>query len=198
MPTPLPPAPPRLDLWPVALRSAERLRGTLVPCGPGLRGVGWPETPSVRAAALAEWLGDDCVAVRLTAAWIWGAARAPGRPLRVTTRERRRSARISTDWLRIHAMRCPDSETLGLCGFRVTTPLRTVLDLLHAQESFDLPERVACRLLLTTIEGGSATVAHSLARRTRPHLRRARERFAGLLGVTEDRPGGAPHAPFMR
>ena len=79
------PDPPRFDLWPEALRSAELRRGTLVACGPGVRGVGWPDSPRVRLAALAPWLSGGRVAAFRTAAWVWGAAREPGRPLRVTT-----------------------------------------------------------------------------------------------------------------
>lgn len=79
---------PRWDRWPEAVRSAELRAGSLVRCGPGYRPVGWPETPWVRAAALAPWLGAGRTAVLGTAAWIWGAAREPGSPLEVATEAR--------------------------------------------------------------------------------------------------------------
>ncbi len=79
---------PRWDRWPEAVRSAELRAGSLVRCGPGYRPVGWPETPRVRAAALAPWLGAGRTAVLGTAAWIWGAAREPGSPLEIATEAR--------------------------------------------------------------------------------------------------------------
>ncbi|MBN9612266.1 MAG: hypothetical protein J0H64_02150, partial [Actinobacteria bacterium] len=100
-----PPRPPRYDLWPAAVRSAARLHGALVPCGPGYRGIGWPETPTVRASALAEFLSNDRIATHLTAAWVWGAARSPGRPVRVSTRGRRRITLPSTEQLRVSEAR---------------------------------------------------------------------------------------------
>lgn len=175
------PDPPRFDLWPPALRSAELLRGSLVRCGPGLRGVGWPETPRVRLAALAPWLAHGEVATHLTAAWVWGAAHRPGRPLQVTVRAKRRRRRPDTEWLRVYELRYAEEDTHRFGDFQVTTPLRTTLDLLYA-EGFGRSERVACRLLSRAVDGGASSVLAELRARRRPHRRAALERFAGTVG----------------
>ncbi len=191
------PSPPRFDLWPEALRSAERLRGTLVPCGPGLRGVGWPETPRVRLAALAPWLADGRIAVYLTAAWVWGAARGPGHPLRVSTRPGSRNTTVVPSGTRVHELRLSPSECARFGGFSVTTPLRTATDLLYDDERFGTRQRVAVRLLLPLIDGGIDALRAHLSERTRPKRPRA---LARLNGAREHE---AHHAaerqpPFMR
>lgn len=177
---PPPPRPPRYDLWPVAMRSAARLHGALVPCGPGYRGVGWPETPTVRAAALAEFLVDGRIATHLTAAWVWGAARSPGHPLRVSTRGRRRITLPTTEHLRVAEARLAPQDVTSLGDFAATTPLRTMLDLLHDPEDFGPAELLACRLLSQRVPGGWAGVVEHLAAHRRPYRRSAERRVARI------------------
>ncbi|EYT52754.1 hypothetical protein H490_0112310 [Leucobacter sp. UCD-THU] len=152
-----PPLLPRFDRWPPAVRSAERLRGSLVGCGPGVRGAGWPDTPRVRASALGPWLTPDRVAVRLTAAWVWGACRDPGRPLEFSTLGGRRPPlrRRGPD-LALHQFVYPD-EALHVFdpGLRVTGPAQTVCDLLRTPGAFEPRRRVAVRLLLPLVAGGA-------------------------------------------
>lgn len=171
--------PPRLDLWPETLQSAERLRGTLVPCGPGFRGVGWPETPRVRLTALAPWLTGGRVATHLTAAWVWGAARSPGRTLQVTARAHQRRDAQNTEWLRIYELRYTEADTRRFGEFSVTTPLRTVLDLLY-DDDFRRVERIAGRLLLPLIVDGRAAITAHLDAHQRPRRQLARQRLAAL------------------
>lgn len=178
---PGPPDPPRYDLWPTALRSAGRLHGALVPCGPGVRGVGWPETPRVRATALAEFIGEDRVATHLTAAWVWGAARDPGRPLRASVPAKRRYTGIDTEMLRVSELRLSESDVTPLGRFAVTTPLRTVLDLLHDPDGFGPVERIACRLLVHRI-GGWAAVAARIEAHRRPYRTAALRRLGRPTG----------------
>ncbi len=182
---PDPPEPPRYDLWPVALRSAGRLRGTLVPCGPGLRGIGWPETPTVRAAALAEFLTDGRIATLMTAAWVWGAAKEPGRPIRASTVGGRRKLAADNEMLRTMEIRYTDADIARLGRFGVTGPKRTVVDLLHTSEEFGIAERVACRLLARSFAGGLAGIQAHLSTHRRPHRSRACSRLAGMLAPPE-------------
>lgn len=176
-----PPIPPRYDLWPPALRSAEVLRGSLVACGPGVRGVGWPETPTVRAAALAHWLEGGRVATHLTAAWIWGASHSPGRPLQVTVRSGSRRRVHNTDWLRVYEMRHTDADIQHFGDYAVMTPFRTVLDLLYEDAPFTLTARVASRLLIRFVDGGVNAVLSHIDTHKRPRKRVARERLALLM-----------------
>lgn len=176
------PEPPRFDGWPPAVISAAVLRGTLVRCGPGVRGIGWPETPRVRALALAPWLSRRRIAVHLTAAWVWGAARSPGHPLTVSMPNgHREGPGTRPDRVTLH-LRCGPEDIEGFGPCAVTTPLRTLVDLLHAGDALSRHRAVACRLLVPLVPGGVDAVRARLASRRRPHRRAATERLARLLG----------------
>lgn len=164
----------------MALRSAERLNGTLVPCGPGWRGVGWPETPRVRLAALSEWLDDTLVASHLTAAWVWGAARSPGPQVQLSTRVGRRKPADVGAGIRVYELRYSEADTVRLGRYSVSAPSRTVLDLLYTPDAFTRVCRVACRLLLSRIDGGAAAIARHLQEHRRPHRLLAERRLVGL------------------
>lgn len=171
---------PRIDRWPQAVRSAELLRGALARCGPGLRPVGWPETPRVRAAALAPWLAPDRIAIRMSAAWIWGAARDPGAPLEFSTAGRRRPARrVHPDHL-LHQFGYAEDAVERLGDFSVTTPEQTVHDLLRLPSGFTARHRVACRLLLQLVPDGRRGVAGRLCAQHAQYRALARERLSGL------------------
>lgn len=144
---PRPPTPPRFDDWPQAIRSAELLRGTVVPCGPGLRLAAWPETPTVRACALRPVFHSGLIAAHLTAAWIWGAARHPGIPLEFITRSGKLRDGFGENPPRLHRYRIEPDDTVPLGELFVTSPSRTLFDLLRA-ETFSRRSRLACRVLL--------------------------------------------------
>ncbi len=175
-----PPAPPRTDHWPHAVRSAETLRGTLVRCGPGVRLAGWPETPRVRATALAPWLAGGRVAIRLSAAWIWGAAARPGTPIELSTPAGRRADPMTTRDLRVRQFRFRDDELCFFGDLTVTTPIRTAADLLREPEGFDRRHRIACRLLLGLVDGGGDALRSSLVDDGKPYRRLALERLERL------------------
>ena len=175
-----PPAPPRVDGWPPAVRSAELLRGTLVRCGPGARLAAWPESPRVRAAALAPWTAPDRIAIAGTAAWIWGAARHPGTPLELSTaRGRRPPLGVPSD-VRLRQFRFRPGELAVLDGLALTTPLRTAADLLRAPAPFAAPHRATCRLLLRLVDGGAEAAGRVIAAERRPSRGLALERLARL------------------
>ena len=174
------PDPPRFDLWPEALRSAERLRGVLVPCGPGVRGIGWPETPRVRLAALAPWLPHRELPAFITAAWVWGAARDPGWPLRITMPPRSRARVLGSPEVRVHELVLRPGDTATFGPFSVTAPLRTAVDLIHDPTPLGVAEAVAVRLLLPLIPGGAAALLARIESTRRPHRALALARMAQL------------------
>lgn len=155
-------------------------------CGPGLRAIGWPETPRVRLAALAQWLEGNRVATHLSAAWVWGAARSPGSKIQVATRVGRRGITANNDHLRVYELRYTKADTHTFGHFRVSTPLRTIIDLLYEPTGLDLTERVACRLLMRTLSQGAEEVHTYLDAHPRPYRNRARERFLALNMVRPD------------
>ncbi|QYM76068.1 hypothetical protein [Leucobacter luti] len=172
--------PPRLDEWPAAIRSAELQRGTLVRCGPGVRLVSWPETPRVRLTALAPWLGTELIAVLETAAWVWGASSTPGRPMHLSTQHRRRTRGEPPVGALVHQFSYAPHAIVRYGPFEVTTPLRTVTDLLRLPEEFTHAHRVSCRLLLLSAEIERSLVDGALAVGPPPHRRRARARLSAL------------------
>src|SRR5690554_1436589 len=143
--------PPRYDRWPVALRSAMLLRGALVRCGPGVRGVSWPDCAAVRLEALRPWLTEDLVAVHLTAAWVWGAALDPADPLCIASLAGRRPAPSSSPGVRRYEQRFSPDELVSFGALRVTNELRTILDLLHIPGEFGCAERLACALMISRL-----------------------------------------------
>lgn len=175
---PAPPIPPRLDRWPAAVRSAELLRGAAVRCGPGVRLISWPETPAVRAAAISRAFEHDRVAARLTAAWIWGAAREPGTPLRFIASRGRLLGDVMRAGIAVHEYRLEGSEIAEVGGLSVTTPVRTVYDLLRAPH-LGRRELVACRCLLGR-NGVRAGLRAFIAARSRPYDERVRLRLEDL------------------
>lgn len=163
------PDPPSIVHWPPAVRSAELIRGTLVRCGPGLRPVAWPDTPRVRLAALAPWLGRDRVPTHLTAAWIWGAAAHPGSPMQLAVRGGTRRPEFTPRDVHVRSLSFGADELTLFGSYAVTSPVRTVCDLLRTRQNPDLATQVACRLLLRLIPGGHSVVLAAIA--SRQHFR---------------------------
>lgn len=171
---------PALEAWPVAVRSAERLRGTLVRCGPGLRPASRPEAPSVRLAALEPWPDSAHVAVHLTAAWVWGAAREPGETLQLSTADGRRAGDHAGPGVSVHEFRCDPAEIVRLGRRSVTSPLRTAYDLLRLGPRFDAAERIACRLLMNACPDARERIRTRLDATRDPRRRLAIGRLRSL------------------
>ncbi|MEV8338338.1 hypothetical protein [Leucobacter sp. NPDC077196] len=171
---------PRTHEWPPAVRSAERLRGSLVSCGPGLRPAAWPETPRVRLAALAPWLGNQFVAIGTTAAWVWGVTRRPAVPLQSSTMGRKRPPARAIAGIAVHEHALTASDIAQFGDGRVTTRTRTLCDLLRSATPLSRVDRVACRLLLLQHEGGRSSVQAALDAGARRYRRVATTRLRDL------------------
>lgn len=177
---------PRVDHWPQALRSAATLTGTLVKCGPGLRPVAWPETPAARCAAIGGQLSDRYAAIEDTAAWVWGARRSPGSPLRLATLGGRAPAsferRASEDVL-VSTFRLLPEDLVAIAAFAVTSRARTAFDLLRAPTQFGAARRVACRLLFVAEPGSSSEVRRRAQGASRTDRARIQRRLSELHGA---------------
>lgn len=172
--------PPTFAHWPAAVRSAELLRGSVVRCGPGLRSVGWPETPATRAAALSPWLAEQHrVATHLTAAWIWGAARDPGAPLDFALLRARPRGSPGPVSVRLHEFAFDEGDIAEPGGHAVTTPSRTLYDLLRAP-AIGAVERLTCRVLIAFAPGTGADLSARLERRRLPCDSRILARLGSL------------------
>lgn len=134
--------------WPVAVRSAELLRGTLVACGPGVRLVSWPDTAEARAYAAQQAIGDQLMPVMLSAAWVWGCARDPGVPFDCSTRGGTRPKFQYSRQLRVHEYQYElgDLEECGATA--LPSPARTACDLIRLSTQLSAATIVAARLLV--------------------------------------------------
>lgn len=177
--------PPRYDLWPIALQHAFRLRGALVPCGPGVRGVGWPDTPCVRLSALGPWLGAGKCASHLTAAWVWNAVDELGTPLSITLPSGRHGSLQSSHGVRRHEMRLNREDIRAFDELLVTSPFRTILDLLHDPHHFEATHALAVTSLLTHEADMEAQVRDRLRAHRRPYRRLAELRLGKILTTNQ-------------
>ncbi|KIP53045.1 hypothetical protein [Leucobacter komagatae] len=186
---------PRVDHWPPALRSAAVLTGTLVPCGPGLRPVSWPESPATRCAAIGGLLAERYAAVEDTAAWIWGASRSPGQPIRLVSLRGRAPASfsiVSSEMpVLVSTFRLAPGDLVEVAGYRVSSRARTAFDLLRAPSEFTVARRAACRLLFRSERGIAEQVAERARQASRVDSGRAQARLRALLADAAQ-PGAPP------
>jgi hypothetical protein len=169
---------------PLAELHSARLDGELVMLDDAFAPIDEPHDAVARARSLARACPPRLVAEQRTAAWIWGAisdpparhqlcssssARArPPAPLRCVVRE------VVID---------PD-EVAVLAGLRVTTPLRTVVDLARFGVVFDDDEGRIVRALAEIGGFGADECRAALERRRNlPAKRLAWHRITGALGA---------------
>jgi hypothetical protein len=179
----VPPSLPRLltsrDLPEVELQAAA-LDGEVWRVADGWASIVDPDDARLRADALASALGSTVVAARGTAAWIWGARAAAPRRLEAVVPS---SARHHDDrpGVQVGEVLIDDDETVTIGRVRVTTPTRTVLDLLRADDWSDEAERLV-RTLIADHRVDPRHVASLVRRHGRlPHRRRAASRMRTLV-----------------
>ena len=140
-----------------------------------------------RAIAAGQLVPPRAIAERLTAAWIYGVAPEPRRHQFCVII----GARTTTLWSpRVHLreiVRSPD-DVCTISGVRVTTPLRTAVDLARsaahdsaAQDSDELTALLA-RLLHVARQPDIAAAVHLCERGSAVHCRLALDRFAAVSG----------------
>ena len=157
---------------PLAELSAARLDGELFACGRGWAPPDVPGTREDRALAAAVGLPRRWVAELGTAAWVWGAGLVAEDPVRFCVPSDARGPRARPGVvLRERALGPGDWRDLG--GVRVTTPVRTLLDLLRSPAEPD--EQLAAGMLeLVALEDRGDLESRM---RRLPDGRRARERL---------------------
>lgn len=154
----LPPVLSPVDLDPVELQ-ALRLDGAVYALGGAYCLLGELETPRHRARAALAGQSPRLVAELGTAAWIWGVGDEPERPrFAVSPTARARVAPGSMGLVREVVHEADDLADLD--GWRVTTPLRTALDLARADDFAETERDVVVRRLA---EVGGFGLAHALA-----------------------------------
>lgn len=158
------------DLSPVELQAA-RLDGEVYDLAGAYCLVGELEAPRHRARAILGARSPRLIAELRTAAWIWGACDHPERLEFAVTPDAR--ARLAPgQHIAVREIVYDAGDLHELDGFRVTSPMRTAVDLARFAEPFD-PEIVA-RLAatagldltdcVTNLDGRSGITAKNRAR----------------------------------
>lgn len=167
------------DLSWVELQAA-RLDGDVYELADGFCLIGELEGPRHRALAVLGARSPRLIAELATAAWIWGAAPAPARPTFSVTPEAR--ARLAHDQrTSVREVVYLDDDLVAFGSVRVTSPLRTVLDLARAAEFGDRDAATVVRLAALGGLGLDACLASLAARAGLPAKRRAAERLTAAL-----------------
>lgn len=161
-------------------------------CGPGVRGVGWPDAPHTRAVTLLGFTNlvhersARLCATGVTAAWIWGASWHSDHPIEFSTLHGKRFLSASPRSARVREYNITEQHVRPIAGVLVTTPSRTLYDLLYLDadeyESHGLVaarELIEARLLPHT-QMGLAHLTVSFHSRNRPYRVRADARLAEL------------------
>lgn len=109
--------------------SSARLDGLLVEVGEGYMPADTPEGASARAAAIAPLLRTGLAASGPSAAWIHGAGDAAPARHHAHRASARRVRAPSGSRVVFHDGAVPEDDLMHIAGVAVTTPLRTMLDL---------------------------------------------------------------------
>ncbi len=167
---------------PLPERMAARLDGELFAFGDGHCAIDEVEGPALRLNAVLGARPSRLIAELATAVWVWGARDTlPDRlEFCVDLRARARPVARPLTTVREVVLHGDDVATLG--SFRVTTPLRTAVDLARTREVFAPTDAEAVRRLaaLGTFDLGTC-MAYMDRRRNLPAKRRALLRLSGCL-----------------
>lgn len=168
------------DLPPEELRAAE-LDGELFAVDEGYAPIDSRESPSMRAASLASIVPARLIAELATAAWIHGARDHPPAVHELCAEATSRYRDVGLRRVVLREVALSDSE-IGMVGvMRVTSPLRTVIDLLRCREIF-APIDANAVLRLSEVGGFTLGDVHDEIQRRRhlPAKLRALDRLGAL------------------
>ena len=164
---------------PLAELCAARLDGELAQLDALWCPVDEPQTSAARASAVSlQWPGR-LIAERHTAAWIWGAQALPPATHELCSSLGARARPLQHWRVAVREVAIDADEYTWVAGLRVTTPLRTVVDIARSATRFDADERAVIRSLMA--QGGVSLDDCRLAldrRRNLPGKRRAWSRIS--------------------
>ena len=114
---------------PLAELCAARLDGELVGLGECFSPIDVVAGPFTRVGALTGLWSSRLIAEQRTAAWVWGAALAPPARHQLCASTGARARALDPERCVVREVVIDDDEIAVLRSVRVTTPLRTVIDL---------------------------------------------------------------------
>ncbi len=112
--------------------TAARLDGDLVEVGEAFMPADAVETRELRAGSLRRLVGSGLAVTHESAAWVHGALCEPPAVHSVQRRESRRGTRVTDVRVRYRDVRLPHDHAAVIAGVAVSTPERTLVDLLRA------------------------------------------------------------------
>jgi hypothetical protein len=187
--------------------SALVLDGSLYRVGDCFSVIDQLPSPALRALSLALVLPRRLIAERMSAAWVWGALLDPPASHQMCVNIRSRVRPPGARRLIVREVVIADDETEEFGDIRVTTPLRTIIDLARSTIEFGEPESSAIAELMRISGLDVARCAASIdTRRNLPNkkiaLARIEQSFARvtLLPQIDDPVGADPlaAAPLSR
>lgn len=172
------------DDLPLAELLAARLDGELFALDRGFSPIDLPETSLRRAEALAGGLNERLIAEQHTAAWVWGALSSPPVLHEFCTALDARVAHRAARWMSVREVVIDEMDVTAHGTLRLTTPLRTCIDLARFSVRFGELEVHAVRALMGIGGFGTAECLNALERRRNlPGKVLAAERLARVDAV---------------
>lgn len=162
---------------PIAELAALRLDGELVQIDDSYTPIDQPHDVRLRALSLAAHCDERLIVEQRSAAWVWGALDRPPLRHQLCASLGARSRSVHPLRLLVREVVITDADWTAIEGVRVTTPLRTAVDLLRFSERHDGP--LIERLLAL---GGLTRELCAQHLHDRPNLPRKRQALDRLLG----------------
>ena len=159
------------------LRALE-IDGELVAIDEAFAPIDQPPNPAQRAAAVAMYCQQRLIAEQRTAAWIWGATVDPPARHELCASVGARARTAHPGRLQVREVVISPGEIATIGGVRVTTPLRTVMDLARFQLRFD-PELVTALCAVTGLTVDTC-ITELRSRRNLPQKKLALERLEAI------------------
>lgn len=161
--------------FPVAELHALRLDGELTAVDEAFIPVDQPAGLAERARSLALYTDGRLIVEQHSAAWVWGALLQPPARHELCASIGARSRSVHPRRIQVREVIIGADDWVDIAGVRVTTPLRTVVDLARFAEHYE-PE-VVQRLLVDADLTVQHCIAQLNARRNLPRKKIALERL---------------------
>jgi hypothetical protein len=168
---------------PLAERMAARLDGELFAFGDGHCPIDEVEGPALRAHAILGSRPHRLIAELGTAAWVWGVDPTIPARLEFCVDLRARARPAATPLTTVREVVLGPEDVVALGPYRVTTTIRTAVDLARIRDPFDAKDREAVLALARLGRFGLDECRAFMDRgRNLPAKRRAIERLSECLG----------------
>jgi hypothetical protein len=166
---------------PLSELRAMQIDGELVAVDEAFAPIDQPPSPTQRAASVAMYCQERLIAEQRTAAWIWGATLDAPRRHELCVSIGARARTTHPGRLHVREVVIAEREIATLGAVRVTTPMRTVMDLARFQNPFD--QELVRALLRETGLSAEACIAELRGRLNLPQKKLALRRLAGIDSI---------------